>query len=409
MKSPKVAKTLKPTHPGQPLVIHHRDADGFGSAWLLEKMLGVPCEFYDINYNEPCPDVSGRPVFLVDFSFDRSTTEQIVRQASSFLMLDHHATAEESLGLHGCHFYMGRAGIRIVAEHLAEHAPADHPVRHSFAELCATHPGLQELVLQVEDRDLWHRALPQSWEYNSFVASRKYSRSEWDEILETPRADIIQAGHEVLAYEESLLKTMLDNCQVVEMDGHRGAAGMSIFLRSELADKILIESQVPLDFALVWSQNLDDLKCFCSLRTPKPEPLDPPRDWNARSLSEAHGGGGHEDAAGFRSSDKCWTWVSPLPHAFVPRTAEPTPLGQEAVARTHKRHRALLCKFLPGPVNTPVLQAEINAPCWHENSQAEIVYFTPVPREPKTAEPVLEQLPLPRTSVVRVAGFLPVL
>lgn len=53
------------------LIIHHFDADGFGAAYAAWTKFGDDAEYLSINYGDPVPDVAGREVFILDFSFPR--------------------------------------------------------------------------------------------------------------------------------------------------------------------------------------------------------------------------------------------------------------------------------------------------------------------------------------------------
>ena len=49
-------------------IYHHNCADGFTAAWVVKKAFGN-VDFHPGKYNEPPPDVTGRDVIIVDFSY----------------------------------------------------------------------------------------------------------------------------------------------------------------------------------------------------------------------------------------------------------------------------------------------------------------------------------------------------
>jgi len=85
-----------------PLCIYHGNCqDGFGSAWVVKRFFdphGV--DFHAGVHQNPPPDVKGRDVILVDFSYKRSILEEMLSTANSVLVLDHHKSAKEDL--EGC-------------------------------------------------------------------------------------------------------------------------------------------------------------------------------------------------------------------------------------------------------------------------------------------------------------------
>jgi hypothetical protein len=151
----------------KPLCIYHGNcADGFTSAWVVRRALG-DVDFHAGVYQNPPPDVAGRDVILVDFSYKRSVLEAMRDQAASVLILDHHKTAEADLrDLAGVQsvFDMERSGARITWDHFFPNDPAPR------------------LVAIVEDRDLWRFALPGTREIQANIFSYQYDFQLWDEI-----------------------------------------------------------------------------------------------------------------------------------------------------------------------------------------------------------------------------------
>jgi len=54
-------------------------------------------EFHAGVYQNPPPDVTGKDVILVDFSYKRPILDKMKQEANSILILDHHKTAMEDL------------------------------------------------------------------------------------------------------------------------------------------------------------------------------------------------------------------------------------------------------------------------------------------------------------------------
>ena len=82
----------------KPLVIYHGNcADGFSAAWCFWRRYGDACEYLAGVYQQEPPDVAGRDVYLVDFSYKRTVVLRMLEQASHITLIDHHKTAIEDL------------------------------------------------------------------------------------------------------------------------------------------------------------------------------------------------------------------------------------------------------------------------------------------------------------------------
>jgi len=82
----------------KPIVIYHgKCADGFSAAWCFWDKYGDQYDYHAGVYGKEPPDVTDRLVFLVDFSYKRAVVEQMIKQAKSVTLIDHHKTAIEDL------------------------------------------------------------------------------------------------------------------------------------------------------------------------------------------------------------------------------------------------------------------------------------------------------------------------
>src|SRR5579884_1403490 len=83
----------------KPLCIFHGHCDdGVAAAWVVWHVLGADnVDFCAAQYQTEPPDVSGRNVLIVDFSYPRAVLERMAETAHSILIIDHHKTAAEDL------------------------------------------------------------------------------------------------------------------------------------------------------------------------------------------------------------------------------------------------------------------------------------------------------------------------
>ena len=68
------------------VVIYHADCtDGFGAAFAAWKLLGNKAEYHACKHGTKPPDVRGKTVAILDFSFDNSTIKVGVQRVIMFV------------------------------------------------------------------------------------------------------------------------------------------------------------------------------------------------------------------------------------------------------------------------------------------------------------------------------------
>ncbi|WP_233343687.1 DHH family phosphoesterase [Burkholderia cepacia] len=162
----------------RPLVIYHSNcADGFSGAWCFWRKYGDGADYFAASYQKDPPDVTGRVVYLVDFSYKRDVVKAMIQNALSVTLIDHHKTALEDLdGLPGLFMYtdLERSGATLAWDYLF---PGDsRPL----------------LLGHVEDRDLWRFRLPGTREIQAVMFSHEYSFEMWDKLMAADRAALTQ-------------------------------------------------------------------------------------------------------------------------------------------------------------------------------------------------------------------------
>ena len=64
----------------RPLVIYHGNcADGFSAAWCFWRKYGEGADYVAGVYQQSPPDVAGRDVYLVDFSYKRDVLLEMAK------------------------------------------------------------------------------------------------------------------------------------------------------------------------------------------------------------------------------------------------------------------------------------------------------------------------------------------
>ncbi|HMZ57121.1 MAG TPA: phosphohydrolase [Accumulibacter sp.] len=160
-------------------IYHGNCADGFGAAWVVRKAIGE-IEFHPGTYGQPPPDVTGKDVVMVDFSYKRAVLLEMAAKANSILLLDHHKTAAEELF------------------DLPENVMVNFDMSRSGAMLAWDYffPGQEPppLLLHIEDRDLWRFELPYTRQIQANVFSYPYDFVVWDRLMATPPESLVAEG-----------------------------------------------------------------------------------------------------------------------------------------------------------------------------------------------------------------------
>ena len=259
------------------LVIYHgKCIDGFTSAWVAWTKWGPDAEYIGASYGEEPPDVRGRDVLIVDFSYKRSVLERMAEEARSLRVLDHHKTAEEDLrGLPFCLFDMERSGAGIAWDDLR----------------CTERPWLVDYV---EDRDLWRWELPDSRAVSAYISTVEQTFPAWSHLAAMPLSQAAERGAAVVSYIDRYVQEMSAQARWVEFEGHRVPVVNAPYLNTSELVGALAEAA---PFAVGWFQRQDG-KYQHSLRSRGDGAVD------VSEVAKRYGGGGHRNAAGFITEER---------------------------------------------------------------------------------------------------------
>lgn len=286
-----------------PLVIYHAGCfDGFCAAWLFHRAF-PDAEFHAAHYGTEPPDVTGRRVFIVDFSYKRPVMRQILSRAHAVTVLDHHRTAEAELAgivdefvqrpdlianppgseLPVITFDMTKSGGRLTWEYL------------NARRLIPFYENCPWLVDYTEDRDLWWWQLDWSREINAWLRSHPLDFKLWDEFaLVGPGCGAwdmrVDAGSAILRAERQVIDSHVKHAREIDLAGHKVLAVNATVLFSEIAGELAAGRP----FGACYFDRFDGL-----------------RQWSLRSreggidvseVAKSFGGGGHKQAAGFEQA-----------------------------------------------------------------------------------------------------------
>jgi len=262
-----------------PVIIYHADCvDGFTAAWAFWRMFGHDAEYVPAHYGDEPPDVRGKDVRIVDFSYPRELLMSMCdgwRAANTIRVLDHHKTAAENLrGLEFAEFDMDRSGASMAWDYLNPHTA--RPV----------------LVNYVEDRDLWRWALPRSKEVSAYIRTVPRVFPLWDALAAELDEHLDKAANKgaiALRVVEQYVEGKLKSEGRAMIGGHDVRCVNTTFAVSETVGELAKNEP----FAAGWFQK-DTGEFVYSLRS---------RDGglDVSEIAEEYGGGGHARAAGFTS------------------------------------------------------------------------------------------------------------
>jgi len=258
-----------------PIVLYHSPCiDGLTAAWVAKQRF-PDAECIEAMHHKPVPvDLSGRRVYMLDFSYDRATMLKLQAVAASMIVLDHHKGAAEQLeDLPDCVFDMSRSGAGLAWD--------------------AFFPNVARpwLVDYVEDRDLWNWRLPRSKEVSAALASFDLTFTTLDQFALSTVEQTATEGAAILRYQEQVVSRAAKDARLIVFEGHEVFAVNSNTMVSELGHH-LTKGRA---FAVIWRQ-VGDSKYAYSLRSDE-------GGVNVSHIAQRYGGNGHPQAAGF-SSDR---------------------------------------------------------------------------------------------------------
>ena len=176
-------------------VIYHADCtDGFGSAYSAWKLLGNRAEYYPCKHGQEPPDVKGKNVVILDFSFSNTITKKMIEEANDLMVIDHHKSAVVELhDISNTIFDMSKSGATLAWDFF--------------------HPGKEapKFIQYITDRDLWKWELPYSKEFSAAFDMVPFEFEEFEKFEDdSVFDDAVKRGSYILAYSKTVIKKVCD-------------------------------------------------------------------------------------------------------------------------------------------------------------------------------------------------------
>ena len=139
---------------------------------MFRAALNGEVDFHPGKYGEAPPDVTGRDVIIVDFSYKRDVMINIIESCDQLTVLDHHKSAEAELAELSqlskkafIEFDMNRSGAMMAWDFYFPDLPAP------------------KLIKNIQDRDLWKFELEGTREIQAALFSYPYDFDVWMKLL----------------------------------------------------------------------------------------------------------------------------------------------------------------------------------------------------------------------------------
>jgi oligoribonuclease NrnB/cAMP/cGMP phosphodiesterase (DHH superfamily) len=264
---------------------HGHCPDGFVSAFVASKKYPeaklIPLDHgAEFDFSQ----VEGKDVLMLDFSLrTRELNDKLNSLAKSFLILDHHKTAEATLkDAPYAVFDMKRSGAGLTWDYLFgdDRGPRLHDTHNAY-----TRPWL---VSYTEDRDLWNWKLLWSKEVCAYLGTLEFTTEAWDGLYDMEAKDAAYKGEGALAHIQHYVREAVKQAQVGVLQGYQTAVVNALYLNcSEVGNELAKKYPV----SLTWFERHDGMMQF-SLRSEG--------DVDVSAIAKVFNGGGHLNAAGFQ-------------------------------------------------------------------------------------------------------------
>jgi len=269
------------------IIIYHGPycCDGFGSALAAYLKFGDNAYYYPTSHGSDIPpDVTGKIVYILDFSYKKEILEKMINQANCLKVIDHHKTAEKELEDINDQYKIFDMN----------HSGAILTWKYFFPDLEAP------LLLQyVEDRDIWLKQMPNTEEVTTALFDLPKDFEVWKEYLNNQKIEeLIEKGSAVLEHNKLEVQKITNSAFItnwnikIDNEDHdfNVAVCNSPTLQSDIGNYLVANKfKDEVDFAAVFYYDGEYTKF--SLRSTNDKQ-------DVSIIARIYGGGGHRNAAG---------------------------------------------------------------------------------------------------------------
>lgn len=265
----------------RPMCIYHNNCnDGFGSALVLWKHFEGEIDFWRGSYNsDKMPNVRGRDVYIVDFSYPAEMMDKIQQECARIIWLDHHSGAIKNLDgfkwrpqdINKSTLDPNFSGVGLTWLHLNPGVP------------------MPDLYKYIQDWDTWMFKYKDTRAIHFALHSYNQDFLIWNAFLQYEGLKkLMEDGHVLLRSHDLKVSQFVRQAFLMEIAGYKVPV---VNAPGEFASDVgnILSKGHP--FAGVWFET--ENKMNFSLRS-QPDGLD------VSEVCKRFGGGGHKHSAGFQ-------------------------------------------------------------------------------------------------------------
>lgn len=266
-----------PPKQGRIYVIYHGQCmDGFGAAYAAWTKLGDTAKYVAVSHHDHLPPMrDNSEVYILDMSYPREVLLELNSRMKKVVVLDHHKTSQAALeGLDFCHFDMNKSGAMLAWEY--------------FRPTCSP----PDLIMYIQDRDLWKWELVHSKEVSEVIYSWERDFQWWQDLehkIEYSFIEAVKEGEAIMRFRAQQVKQTVLSAYLTDINGHKVPVVNANQNISEICHTLLDEfPDSPFSAAFF---ELEKGTWVVSLRSRG--------DFDVSEVAKANDGGGHKAAAGY--------------------------------------------------------------------------------------------------------------
>jgi len=289
------------------IIYHDHCADGFGAAWACWTKWHDAPEYVPANYGQIAPDVLGKHVLIVDFSYKRDVLISMAKAAASIIILDHHKTAQADLSDWAIDDVAGDfwaddkplAHVHRNDEYVGQPIAALFDMEKSGSvlawEFCHEEPA-PKLLRLIQDRDLWRFTMPETKPFSLWLRSEPFNFEHFDSInyrLEMGNTEILVEARAMQRFFDAKVDEIASFAKRRGLAEHEPIVVNCPPMFASEVGHALLDKHPDVPFSAMWYEA--NGKRMWSLRS-----RDDRQD--VSEIAAIFGGGGHRNAAGFSES-----------------------------------------------------------------------------------------------------------
>jgi len=263
-------------------VLYHAECmDGYAAAWSAWKVFGESARYQAVRHNEPLPSFPDAiELYIVDFCYPIEVLVLAAQRVKKIVILDHHISAQKEYAAYCLHDSLP-SNIEV---NFVQEQSGCVIAWHYF------HQGVElpELLKHIQDHDLWRHQLPKT----EAICKALYLclPTHFATFEKLKLATLASEGAVLLKQQQLNVRRLSHARHEVTLNGIKGLAVNAPSMFSSDLGHVLAELSGT--YGLTYSWQGKHQRYECSLRSIG--------KFDVSILAAHFGGGGHQNAAGFK-------------------------------------------------------------------------------------------------------------